>query len=149
MDITQRISTRGASEEEIRALERWLGAVLPVDYRTFLAEVNGGRPKQRAFEGPTGDGSVVHFFFTLDADGSHYRLYKETKAYAARIPEKLLPIACDPFGNLVLLDLGAKSVGAVYFWEHEQENMDGDPYWDNISFISPSFTAFVEGLQEA
>ncbi len=146
MEITERISAHGASEEEIAAFERWLGVVLPVDYRTFLAEVNGGRPKPRVFEGPTGDGSLVHFFFTLNADASHYRLHKEIKAYAGRIPEKLLPIACDDFGNLVLLDLGAKSLGAIYFWDHEQENMDGDPYWDNIAFISPSFTEFVKGL---
>ncbi|AGA28933.1 SMI1/KNR4 family protein [Singulisphaera acidiphila] len=146
MEITERISTGGASEDDIRSLERRIGVDLPVDYRTFLAKENGGRPRPTAFEGPNGDGSVVHFFFTLDPNASHYRLHEKIDTYAGRIPEGLLPIACDDFGNLVLLDVGAKSVGAIYFWDHEEENMDGDPFWDNISFISASFAEFVESL---
>jgi hypothetical protein len=146
MEITERISASGASEDDIRALELRLGAVLPIDYRTFLAQVNGGRPKPCAFEGPTGDGSVVHFFFTLDPGAPHYRLHRKIDTYTGRVPDKLLPIACDDFGNLILLDLGARSVGEVYFWDHEQENMESDPYWENISPIASSFTEFVNAL---
>lgn len=146
MEITEKISATGASEDELQALERRLNATLPQDYRRFLKRVNGGRPNPRQFEGPTGDGSVIHFFFTLDHRSKYYQIVEEIQAFVDRIPPKTLPIACDPFGNLVLLDIGAKSAGAIYFWEHENENMEGDPWWDNISYIAPSFSDFVDSL---
>jgi len=147
MEITERISVSGATNEEIVELEFRLGVQLPTDYQRFLREQNGGRPSPKAFEGPTGDGSIVHFFFTLNRQSPHYWIHEELDTYEQRVPPHLLPIASDDFGNLVLLDLGAKSVGAIHFWDHENENLDGDPWWDNIAFIAPSFTDFVNGLR--
>jgi hypothetical protein len=146
MKITELISDSGATPGQIQAIEEQIGFELPDDYRRFLAEVNGGRPQPREFEGPNGNGSVMHFFFTADPAAPYYVITSEIEMYEDRIPKGLLPIGGDPFGNLVLLDLGARSVGSVYFWEHEEENMEGDPYWDNISFIAPSFTEFIGSL---
>jgi len=147
MEITERISRGGASESAIRDFEARLGVVLPEDYRRFLATVNGGRPKPRNFDAANGDdGSLVHFFFTLDPDAPHYQLTRKIETYTGRVPDRLLPIGCDDFGNLVLLDVGGAKPGAVYFWDHERENPDGDPYWDNISTVASSFTEFVNSL---
>lgn len=146
MQIVEQLSTIGATPAQIGDLERVIGSTLPTDYHRFLADVNGGRPSPSDFEGPAGDGSVLNWFFTLNQDERTYFIPRRIEAYKDRIPPKLLPIASDPFGNLVLLDLGAKSVGAIYFWDHENENPDGDPWWDNIAFIAPSFTDFVNGL---
>jgi len=146
MEIVERISKHGATWQEIELLEQRIKRQLPDDYRQFLVSENGGRPAPTAFEGPEGDGSVIHFFFTLDASSPYYRMHNELDMLHDRIPSDLLPIASDDFGNIILLDLGAKSVGAIYFWDHENENMDGDPWWDNISYIAPSFSTFVENL---
>jgi cell wall assembly regulator SMI1 len=146
MQIVEQLSTSGATDSQIVELERMIGSSLPYDYRRFLSEVNGGRPSPNAFEGPTGDGSVLNWFFTLNQEEPIYFLPGVIDAYNERIPPQLLPIATDPFGNVVVLDVGAKSVGAIYFWDHENENPDGDPWWENISFIAPSFTEFVNGL---
>lgn len=147
MDITERISLTGASEASLREFEHRLGKTLPDDYRRFLAEFNGGRPIPRNFDAIDGDdGSLVHFFFTLDSNAPYYQLTKKIETYAMRVPDGLLPIACDDFGNLVLLDIGAKRVGDVSFWDHERENTEGDPYWDNISLVASSFTEFVNSL---
>lgn len=65
-----------------------------------------------------------------------------------RIPQGLLPIACDSLGNLLLLDIGAKRFGFVYFWDHEEEG-DGedDPTWNNISIVAPSFDRLISSLE--
>lgn len=146
MRIVHRLSTSGATDSQISGLERLIGRTLPSDYRHFLAEVNGGRPSPCDFEGPNGDGSLVNWFFTLNQEKPLDFIPNVITVLNDRIPPGLLPIADDPFGNIVLLDVGAKSVGSIYFWEHENENFDGDAWWDNISYIAPSFTDFVNGL---
>ncbi len=146
MLIVDLLSTSGATAAQIANLERVIGSALPSDYCRFLTDFNGGRPSPSDFEGPTGDGSVVNWFFTLNQDEQTYFIPRRIEAYKDRIPPKLLPIASDPFGNLVLLDLGAKVFGAIFFWDHENENTEGDPWWDNIAFMAPSFTDFVNGL---
>jgi hypothetical protein len=106
-------------------------------------------PWPEAFEGPAGSGSLVNWFFTLNQDEQTYFIPLLVEVYKERIPSNLLPIAEDPFGNLVLLDIGVKSYGAIYFWDHENENPDGDSWRDNVSYIAPSFTDFVNGLFDA
>ena len=146
MQIVDKLSAGGATAPQIDDLESIVGTTIPTDYRRFLAEINGGRPSPSAFEGPTGDGSVLNWFFTLNQEEQSYFIPRRIEVFKDRLPSKLLPSASDPFGNLVLLDLGARSVGAIYFWDHENENPDGDPWWDNIAYIAPSFTEFVNGL---
>lgn len=149
MAIVEPLSSSGASEALLQQLESELGTQLPGDYRCFLAETNGGRPAPSRFAMQTSTGSnesVVDWFLTLDPKEDLYTVLEYRNMYSDRIPEGLLPIACDPFGNLLLLDLGGKVRGSVYFWDHEQESMD-KPTWDNISVVAQSFTDFLNTLE--
>ena len=144
----ERLGSGGASEASLQAFERQIGYSLPDDYRHFLATENGGKPSQRVFGFRTKDGeetSAIRAFFTLDLASKHYFIQDRIATYKERLPSGLLPIACDSFGNLVLLDIGAKAVGSIYFWDHERESMD-DPTWDNISFVASTFTELVSLL---
>lgn len=148
MVITERLTELVASDEDLNALEERIDAKLPDEYRSFLKAFNGGRPTPREFVAMDGDeGSSVQFFFTLDKAAPHYYILKERQIFEGRIPKNTLAIACDSFGNLVLLDLGAKTFGTVYFWDHENENMDGDAHWDNIFPVASSFDEFLRILK--
>jgi len=149
MGIAKRLSDAGASDEELSQLEASIGSTLPGDYRRFMSELNGGRPEPSGFVFETTDGksdSSVRYFLTLDERVEPYTIQEFLDQYSDRLPQKMLPIACDSFGNLVLLDTGAKSAGAVCFWDHEKESMD-EPTWDNISVVAPSFTDFLNALE--
>lgn len=149
MKIVEKLSDRGASPADIHSVELLVGRPLPEDYTRFLYESNGGRPEPFEFsfrQYGKEQGSVLDWFFTLDQAEPIYFLPSKIDTFKDRIPVHLLPIATDPFGNLILLDVGAKSVGSIYFWDHENENSNGDAWWNNISFIAPSFTDFVNGL---
>jgi len=151
MEITTRLCDTGASELALSNLESKIGFVLPEDYRRFMIEFNGGRPVPSFFSFQTSNGPTdanVRYFLTLFDKGKHYTIPQYLDRYNERIPDGLLPIGCDSFGNLVLLDGGVKSTGAIYFWDHELESMD-DPTWDNISFIASSFSEFANSLREA
>ena len=149
MNIRKPLSKFGATEHELNQLEVRIGSSLPYDYRNFMAKYNGGRPEPSGFVFPTTNGmsdSAVRYFLTLDESEERYSIQEFLNRYIDRIPQKLVPIACDSFGNLVLLDAGAKSVGAVCFWDHEKESVD-EPTWDNITVVAASFTEFLDSLE--
>lgn len=65
---------------------------------------------------------------------------------SGRLPPDTMPIARDPFGNLVLLGLHGKCCGNVYFWDHEREP-DGQPDRSNVELVADSFDRFLRGLE--
>ena len=150
MQILEPLSPTGAVEATIQELENELGRRLPEDYRRFLSEINGGRPNRARFtilspEGATD--SAVAWFLTLDPQESRYTISRYRTRYDDRVPAGVIPIGCDSFGNLILLDIGAREFGYIYFWDHERESMD-DPYWDNIYMVSRSFDSFSQSLRD-
>ncbi|GAA5527548.1 SMI1/KNR4 family protein [Herpetosiphon gulosus] len=156
MNITIVDGFTPTNEAEVAAFEQELGCRLPEDYRSFLLEHNGGQPELTVFK--TGsplllpdDESMIHFFLTLDPASEYYEIRDTIRTYTAyetRIPLELLPIACDPGGNVICLGIRGEQRGKVYFWDHEFElesEDEGDLYY-NVSYCSPSFQAFVDSL---
>jgi hypothetical protein len=58
-----------------------------------------------------------------------------------------MPIADDPFGNIIFLGVAGGESGRVYFGDHELE--DPDTGHLALSIIAESFTGFMEGCYEA
>ncbi|MDB5391343.1 MAG: hypothetical protein JWM11_6989 [Planctomycetaceae bacterium] len=149
MTLVQRLSDRGAADVTLNELEAKIGSTLPADYCRFMSELNGGRPEPSGFQFQTSDGisdSSIRYFLTLDEREKRYSVHQFLDRYRDRIPELMLPVACDSFGNIVLLDVGARSYGSLFFWDHEQENAD-EGTSSNIFVIAPSFTKFLELLE--
>ncbi len=147
MKIIEPLTDERPTEDAIRTFESTLGCSLPEPYRQFLIEKNGGRPHPSAFTfctrtGERGD-SLVDWFYTLSPDDA-YNLYDNLQIYRGRIPEGLLPIACDPLGNQLLIGVKDKR-GRVFFWDHELEN-SSKSIWDNVSFVARSFDEFINIL---
>jgi hypothetical protein len=147
-----------APENEITRLEAEIGACLPEDYRRFLAECNGGHVGGRLwYRGPTPEGrsadAGVHHIGGFREE-SHFSLEAARECYQGeelRIPQELLWIMDDPFGNAICIGISGPYHGRVYFWDHEEEP---DPEeWDgsvetagNIQLLANSFTDFLAGL---
>ena len=143
-------SQQPLSESDIAEVESRLGFRLPAQYRDFLLAHNGGRPEPRRFaissEKPD-DRSVVHWFFCVK-EGNAYDLLTWARRTADRIPPELLPVAIDPFGNLICLSVSGVNVGKVYFWDHEKEAREGEPPgYDNVYLVADSFQEFLDSLE--
>jgi cell wall assembly regulator SMI1 len=138
-------------EKRIAALEMQIGYRLPKEYRAFLAAHNGGYANgSNAFRykyerGPYTESRINELLGLTAEYGSLDKNYLRMAALG-RIPEKLLPIADDPFGNLICISLAGKDCGAVYFWDHENEPDDGNQEFRNIHLIADSFDEFLSGL---
>jgi hypothetical protein len=147
-------SERNLSIDEIRRVEAKLDIKLPIQYISFLLSHNGGRPANPKFKfrlpsGGLGE-SVVNWFLSIyDGEYSNFEtffsMYKED---ANRLPVELVPIASDPFGNLVCIGIAGEKEGVVYFWDHENEYDIGQkPGYRNVHFIANTFPEFLNGLE--
>lgn len=108
-------------EEGLAALSSRLGVTLPSSYKQFLLEHNRGVPTLGVFEIPEEGRDTVKQFFAVEGE-RHADLERKLRIFEGRLPEHALPIAEDPFGNLLLLFVDGSNQGAVAFWDHERED---------------------------
>jgi hypothetical protein len=147
-----------APADKLARLEGALGVSLPDDYRRFLQTCNGGYVGGALWykgPAPTGDpaDAGVHHIGGFREESS-LSLERKRELYAGSIPDELLWIMDDPFGNAICLGIQGPHRGNIYFWDHEMEPDPDD--WDgqvdtaeNVSLIAGSFTEFVAGLKPA
>lgn len=145
-----------APHDKVAGFETLIGHPLPDDFRHFLINCNGGYVGGRYwYQGmnPVGDEveAGVHHIGGF-RDESSFSLLEARDCYNGRIPNSLIWIHDDPFGNAICLGIAGEHRGRVYFWDHENEP---DEDWDgsvetagNITLIANSFTEYVAGLRE-
>lgn len=139
------------SEQQLADIETELGIRLPREYKEFISKYNGGRPRPGGFviqSGAHEDRSLVDFFFSF-TPGDLYDIVKYHKRLKGRIPSDLLPIAIDPFGNIICLSVSGATEGKVFFWDHEKEPEENSPpSYDNVYLIADNFESFINSLTD-
>ncbi|MBZ0284878.1 MAG: SMI1/KNR4 family protein [Anaerolineae bacterium] len=118
------------SEATVAAFETQLNIQLPPDYRLFLLEHNGGKPKSQTF------------FISAEQGEDILR-------YFLGIPQNFLPIGVDTFGNLICLSIAGDDYDKVYFWDHDWEVTEGTPDYSNVYLLADSFDSFLNKLYDS
>jgi cell wall assembly regulator SMI1 len=140
------------NENQINDLEKKFNICLPNEYRNFLLKYNGGIPRPSVFNFKDNGGqetnSLVHYFYAIYNESNYDNLEQNYILYIKekRIPLNILPIADDPFGNMICISLSGNDCGNVYFWNHEEE-VENESY-DNLSLIANNFNEFLDNLYE-
>lgn len=150
------------SEASIQEFESYIGHVLPVDYRQFLLQHNGGRPEPDAFtlgiHGYDEENVVMCFFPVRDLKLGKVEVekFQELRTwplhcawddlqndlvnlYETELDPPLLPIGTDGSGNYFCVILEGEQRGAVVFLDHETAES---------AHLANSFTSFLEQLRQ-
>ena len=132
----------------LKALEKSWGFKLPSSYRLFLLTYNGGIPDCDCFKF-NDNRSDLRYFYGIHDDEDSNLLYEYQNVYKDRIPDNCFPIACDSFGNLILISVKGPDRGKIYFWDHEEEAYeDEEPDYSNLTLIADNFDEFLDGLHD-
>lgn len=141
----------GIAENILQAIEQYWEFRLPNDYRNFLLTHNGGESENTIFRFyDQSDGSCLVELFGIIKDNCSNLLINATYS-GNRIPDNMLAIGNDVYGNLILLTTKGKDRNKVYFWDHELEaDIENGEVADysNLTLIAESFGEFVEGLSK-
>jgi cell wall assembly regulator SMI1 len=133
-----------ASPEQVSATERALGMTLPAGYRDFLELHNGGYLEGGSFGGEI---TVERLFSAGETPVEELEdLVSARTTYSGPdsdhdLPDFLLPVGADLFGNLVCVSVAEGEAGTVYFWDHEI----ADPE-DAYRSLGVSFEGFIDRL---
>lgn len=140
--------------EEIQQIEQKIGYSFPLDYVEFL--INYG---VCGFEDyvdfpfldpyPRDERGLISVFFGIMPNDC-YGLLENYQTYLGRMPFHFLPIATDPGSNIICLSLDKKDKNAVYFWDHNEEEMveEGQNFsYSNIYLLARSFNEFINSLE--
>lgn len=135
------------SSEALAQVEIRLDIHLPDQYRQFLLKHNGGKPTPDLFECADGGGSFIHKFLAIH-EGPYDNFEQKSLSFWAdkAMPDNILPIACDAFGNYVCLSVSGADTGSVYFWNHEERPRKAS--YKNLCLIAESFDQFLASLSE-
>jgi hypothetical protein len=140
---------RTLTETDIEQLESQIEKPLPIDYKTFLLKYNGGCPTPNAFpiEGLANNPfGTIQVFFRVGGHIESSNIDWNCEVYNGRLPDNLLPIACDDGGDLICISIYGKDAGAVVFWDAHQET--NEPTYNNVYPIADSFSRFIMSIQE-
>lgn len=138
------------SEERLKAFEDAIGIVLPMDYREFLKQTNGGRPVPNGFWIVEGrDGSQVYQFYGLHDGLRWFSIDGYIGEDRHGIPQGLLPIGDDGVGNILCIGISEDLKGAIYFVDHEIHPSGHPDSWKGITSVGESFSEFLAGLQSS
>lgn len=134
------------AQEDLVRLEDQLKIELPDEYRRFLLQNNGGRPEPDVFRFIDSSQSItqdsVAWFMCIKPEHIN-DLYETMSELTGRIPDNMLPIAVDSFGNYICLITIGESRGEIYFWDHELETED-----KNTFFVAFNFNTFLQSLSD-
>lgn len=136
------------TDEDLNRWEEEIGAKLPEGYRRFLLTHNGGCLKERVvYSGKNKYGGTVDEFLALELDananGGDLRWNYQTFVKDGRMPAELIPIADTPLGDVICLGISKERWNQVYLWNHEEEAVEGEPGYDNVEFVAPSFEKYL------
>ena len=145
LEVIRPKGVRAATEKQISELEKSLGCKLPNEYRNFLLSVNGGRPNPDCVRVPgvpyienVGVGTLFHLRASKpDMDEITYEVQRTNEL----LPKGHLPIAGS--SDLFTISLSPKSFGAVYWWNHDTEELD-----DDGNFLASAATLLASSFDE-
>ena len=140
------------SKKELTEFEAEIGYKLPVEYRKFMLENNGGKPESKYFYVPGWQyqQSLVNEFDYIVPDGSGYGIRQILAIKGDIFPEGFISIGGDPGGNHILMCLCEPYRGMIYFWDHEDgpdDRLDRMEDYSNIYLLANSFEEFVNNLK--
>jgi len=138
------MKNQSITQIDIANFELKWGVALPEDYKRFLLNNSQDSLREKSFDiqaGESLDSSVIQDFFRLKAE-PYRKLDFYLNSSTGRIPSGFVPVANDVFGNLILLSTGDER---IYFWDHEQEDLDPSQAMTLLSF---NFSEFLQSLRD-
>ena len=134
------------SNEEIIEVENMLQVKFPKDYLEYVKIYSGATPSPETFDLEDREGVAFGYLHSFHKESESYIVNVSNRYRDGRMPDKVIPIADDVFGNEICYDFRkGLSSPSIVFWDHEIAHEDPDRA---LSHICDSFPELVNKLYE-
>lgn len=117
--------------DEVNSLENIYEIVLPKQYKRFILNYNGGYTPKTKFKIGKISSDIRGFFGVGNVELSINNV--ELKEW---VKINFFPIACDSFGNIIVIGLCKCNTGKIYFCDHEKQY--------SPEYVVESFNDFIK-----
>jgi len=129
-----------AGEEELHALEERAGRPLPVTYRDFLEAHDGATPEANQLPDAAGSTEVaVRSFHSVEEV-----LQRLDGLGPDRLPDDVLPISDDEYGNGLFVHL---EDGSIWSWDPELEDPEEVDLWAALTREAEDIDELLDRLE--
>jgi hypothetical protein len=129
-----------AGDEELRTLEERVGRPLPVSYRDFLEAHDGVTPEGNHLPDAAGDTEVaVRSFHSVEEV-----LQRLDALGPDRVPEEVVPISDDDYGNGLFVHL---EDGSIWSWDPDREDPEELDLWAALTREAEDIDELLDRLE--
>ncbi len=107
--------------EKLESFEIRYNFTFPKIYRDFIIKYNGGITPKTKFK-INKIGSDIRAFYGFDKKNDQYNYERIERSFdlSAYIAEDICPIAVNSFGDYIMIGVGEKNNGQIYFSYHDR-----------------------------
>ena len=150
-----------ATKEYVIGVGKKIGVKFPSDYIEVAMNYNGAHVSPELFQ-VEGKEKVFGTLLTYD-NGDDEHLLEVFNDFKDTLPQKVVPFAFDPAGNLLCFDYkDDENNPIVVFWEHENagekemlmreedltEEQAEERARENVFYVADTFTDFLDKLHD-
>lgn len=139
--VTWKNSNGKLTVEDIDQVEKQLNIKFPQDYIEIVSNNDGGYPYPNKFK--LNDNEEVFNNLISFKEDDYSNIFEVLEDISGSIIKGVIPIAEDPFGNLICFDFRDKLEPNIVFWNHEVAEEDVEK---SISFVCKTFTVLLSSL---
>ncbi len=130
----------------IEQIKGFIESSFPKTWLDLMMRFNGGVPKNPVFR-VAGENRLESVAVFLGfAPGQMEDVFVFLDIYENRLPAYTLPIAYDPFGNLILIGVDKPFSGEILFWDHELEPESAENDFSNVTVVASSLDDFLSNF---
>lgn len=107
------------TNEEIAEIETLSGFSFSGDLKKIFLEYNNGRPEKKLFDTDKTKGRVFDKLLSVREEDAE-NVFKVYFSLKGQLPEDMLALAADPFGNYLCVNKCQK----VFLWLHETSDLE-------------------------
>ena len=132
-------------DERICSFESKYKIELPIGYRNFMLQYNGGKTPKTSFKANRKT-FEIRAFFGIDLGDTEYSM-NGIFNLDTFVKRGLLPIAVDYFGSYYAIGIGDDSNGIIFFLDHEKEYKEQKLFDSFKELITASKSAEISHIR--
>lgn len=126
------------NEQDFESVETTLHVKFPLDFKEIVLKHNGASPEPMTYDTRDTRERVAEYLLSFNDKDTNY-IVKTYNILKERLNPNLIPVIQDPFGNYICFDFSKQHSAELYFWEHENGNLE---------YIAKTFSDFINSLYE-
>lgn len=132
------------TRSDIAKVEKIFQIKFPSEYIGIVLEHDGGYPKPNRFN-VNGAEEIFNNLLSFNED-DYINIVDTYEDVEDRLIKRIIPIAEDPFGNLICFDYSKDDRPVVVFWEHEKAFNNKE---NALTFVCNTFSELMDMLYES